>query len=244
MTARDDDLQALAGEYVLGILAGEERDRVERRMTGDARLRGYVEAWQMRLQPLADAVETVEPSPAAWQRIETTLGSPAALRQRRPLAGELRGLRWWQRINVWRTWAAIATLVALALAGALLTPLAQLRPAAAPRLVAVLTSVGGEPFWMLSAGSADHLTVRPVQEIARTAQAHELWLLPDDGAAPISLGVLDPAGGTQRVLPTDIAARLQPGARLAISLEPAAGAPGGAPSGPIAYRGRLVTDPG
>jgi len=116
MTAHDDDMQALAGEYVLGMLAGEERDRVERRMTGDARLRGYVEAWQARLHPLAEAVEPLTPSAEAWQRIETTLGSPSALRQRRPIAAASRGPRWWQRINFWRGWAIGASLVAAALA--------------------------------------------------------------------------------------------------------------------------------
>ena len=83
-----------------------------------------------------------------------------------------------------------------------------------------------------------------MQDIARTAQAHELWLLPESGAAPISLGVLDPTGDTQRPLPPEVAAQLRPGAGLAISLEPAGGAPGGAPTGPITYRGRLVEDPG
>ena len=78
-----------------------------------------------------------------------------------------------------------------------------------------------------------------VQEIARTAQAHELWLLPQ-GAKPASLGILDPAGGTERPLPPELAAQLRPGAALAITLEPDGGAPGGVPSGPVTYRGRLI----
>ena len=114
---------------------------------------------------------------------------------------------------------------------------------AGPRLVAVLTSVGGEPFWLLSTGTADRLAVHPVQELAPTPQAHELWLLPSDGAAPISLGVLDPQGDTRRPLPADVAARLTPGAGLAVSLEPAGGSPTGAPTGPITYRGQLIEDP-
>lgn len=241
MTARDDDLQALAGEYVLGLLAGEERDRVERRMTGDARLRRCIETWQQRLQPLVEAVEPIEPSPAAWQRIETTLGSPAALRQRRPLASEQRGPRWWERIGFWRGWAAGATLAAAALAGWILAshPLLRQPQPRPPGLLAVLSSVGGEPFWLLSAGSPGTVDVHPVQDIARTAQAHELWLLPQ-GAKPVSLGVLDPAGDTERPLPPDLASRLRAGVALAITLEPAGGAPAGVPTGPVTYRGRLI----
>ena len=245
MTAHDDDMQALAGEYVLGMLAGEERDRIERRMTGDARLRSYVEAWQARLHPLAEAVEPLQPSPEAWQRIETTLGSPSALRQRRPIAAATRGPRWWQRINFWRGWAAAATLAAAALAGWIVTTL-PLRPPAPPpsRLVAVLNSVGGEPFWLISVSGPDRMAVQPVQEIARTAQAHELWLLPGGNAAPISLGVLDPQTGTHRPLPPDIAARMTAGAGVAVSLEPAGGSPTGAPTGPVTYRGKLVQERG
>jgi anti-sigma-K factor RskA len=242
MTTQDDDMQALAGEYVLGMLAGEERDRVERRMTGDARLRAYVEAWQVRLQPLVETVEPITPSPEAWQRIETTLGSPSALRQRRPLAATLRGPRWWQRINFWRGWAVGATMAAAGLAGWIVASLPMTPAPATPRLVAVLTSIGGEPFWLLSAGTPDQLAVHPVQEIARTAQAHELWLLPGADAAPISLGVLDPAADTRRPLPGDIASRLKPGAGVAVTLEPAGGSPTGAPTGPITYRGRLILD--
>ena len=243
MSTQDDDMQTLAGEYVLGMLAGEERDRIERRMTGDAKLRGYVEAWQIRLHPLVEAIEPLAPSPEAWQRIETTLGSPSALRQRRPLAAALRGPRWWQRINFWRGWAIGATLATAGLAGWIVTgSLPMIQAPAAPRLVAVLTSVGGEPFWLLSAGTPDQLAVHPVQEIARTAQAHELWLLPGANAAPISLGVLDPAGDARLPLPADLAARLVPGVGLAVTLEPAGGSPSGAPTGPVTYRGRLIED--
>lgn len=239
--ARDDDLQALAGEYVVGLLAGEERDRVERQMTGDARLRGHVETWQVRLQPLADAVEPVQPSPEAWQRIETTLGSPGALRQRRPLAAQ-RGPSWWQRINFWRTWAAVATLAAVALAGWIAAGELTLRPGA-QRLVALLSSVGGEPFWLLRADSPDQVAVHQVREIARSAQALELWLLPE-GKPPVSLGLLDPDGDTDRRLPAELAAELAPGVGLAVTLEPPGGAPSGVATGPITYRGRLVADPG
>lgn len=242
MTAHDDELQALAGEYVLGLLTGEERDRVERRMTGDARLRRHVEAWQLRLQPLAEAVEPVTPSAEAWQRIETTLGSPAALRQRRPLASDLRGPRWWERIGFWRAWAGVATLAATALAAWIVTAMPLLRPApAAPRLVALLSSVGGEPFWLVSAASPGRVAVRPVQDITRTAQAHVLWVLPG-GGQPVFVGVLDTAAETRRDLPPEAAAQIQAGAALAVTLEPAGSTPGTAPTGPVTYRGRLVQD--
>jgi RNA polymerase sigma-70 factor (ECF subfamily) len=112
----DADQRALSGEYVLGLLAGEDRDRFERQTMSDTRLRGLVDDWQRRLMPLAEAVPPVPPTPTLWQRLETTLASPSALRQRPPLPDAARHRRWWQRVGLWRAWAVLATLAALALA--------------------------------------------------------------------------------------------------------------------------------
>jgi RNA polymerase sigma-70 factor (ECF subfamily) len=112
----DAEQRAQAGEYVLGLLTGEERDRFERRTMSDARLRSLVDDWQRHLAPLAEAVAPVEPPPALWQRLETTLAAPTALRQRPPLPDARRPERWWQGVGLWRAWAILATLAALALA--------------------------------------------------------------------------------------------------------------------------------
>jgi len=80
----------------------------------------------------------------------------------------------------------------------------------------------------------DHVLVlapeRPI--IASPNQSYELWLLPADGRAPISLAVL---GQLQaRVVVSDDNAKLvQNGAKLAVSVEPAGGSPTGAPTGPV-----------
>jgi RNA polymerase sigma-70 factor (ECF subfamily) len=111
-----------SGEYVLGLLTGEERDRFERRAMSDARLRALVDDWQRHLAPLAAAVAPVDPPPALWQRLETTLAAPTALRQRPPLSDARRPERWWRGTGLWRAWAILATLVALALAAWILIP--------------------------------------------------------------------------------------------------------------------------
>ena len=60
---------------------------------------------------------------------------------------------------------------------------------------------------------------------APAGQVHELWLIAP-GAAPVSLGLLAEADLT-------VTSQAPKGWTLAVTLEPAGGAPGGVPSGPI-----------
>ena len=67
MTPADDrDLEhggddALAAEYVLGVLPGDERLAVARRIEEDAAFSILVGAWEERLSPLNAGYEDVEP---------------------------------------------------------------------------------------------------------------------------------------------------------------------------------------
>lgn len=58
-----EELNDLAGEYVLGTLAAEQRLHVQQRLEHDAPLRAAVEAWEQRLLPLTELAEPVAPSP-------------------------------------------------------------------------------------------------------------------------------------------------------------------------------------
>lgn len=65
------DLDALAGEYVLGTLEGEERQALEVQMKHDAGLRDRVEAWERRLGPaVLAAAAPIEPPPGLLAKIE------------------------------------------------------------------------------------------------------------------------------------------------------------------------------
>jgi anti-sigma factor ChrR (cupin superfamily) len=70
----EQDLDALAGEYVLGTLTGDERQALEARMSHDAGLRARVEAWERRLAPAVLATaEPAEPPPELLARIERAI---------------------------------------------------------------------------------------------------------------------------------------------------------------------------
>lgn len=70
----DQDLDALAGDYVLGTLAGEEREALEKQMKRDAGLRQRVEAWERRLAPaILAAAQPAEPPQDLFARIEAAI---------------------------------------------------------------------------------------------------------------------------------------------------------------------------
>jgi anti-sigma-K factor RskA len=234
----DDDLDALAGDYVLGLLAGEERDRFERRMSADPAVRAVVDAWQERLMPLAATAPSMPPSPEVWQKLEATLGSRGVPRQRSAKARGRQG-GWWHNLPLWRGWALGASLAAAALAAWIV---AAPEPAPEPRLLAVLTAASGEPTWILTVPeSGGVLRTRALMAAPDGPQVQELWLLPA-GGGPISLGLLAGGQAVWRELPDDVAALVVPGAGLAVSLEPPGGAPGDRPTGPIVYTGRFIED--
>jgi anti-sigma-K factor RskA len=110
--------------------------------------------------------------------------------------------------------------------------------------VAVLSNPEGRPLWVVRA-SADEsrLLARSVAEGAAADRVPELWLLRGEGQAPVSLGVLDPAGVNRRSLAEPAQRALEPGDALAVSLEPPGGSPTGAPTGPVVSTGVLVAEP-
>ncbi|HYF58675.1 MAG TPA: anti-sigma factor, partial [Burkholderiaceae bacterium] len=77
---------------------------------------------------------------------------------------------------------------------------------------------------------------RPI--VAGPAQSYELWLIPAEGGAPVSVAVLGDLAARIE-LPAAIRERLRPGAKLAVSVEPAGGSPTGGPTGPVILAGAI-----
>lgn len=214
----NEDLDGLAGEYVLGTLTGADRAQFEARLRTDAAAARAVAEWARRLQPLADAVPPAIPPASLWRRITAELGTPQAPSRRS-----------------WLTAAAAAAVLAAALfIGNLMrqpevTAIAELAPqgGATAFTVSVLEDRAA---LLVRAGTVD-----PLQD-----QSYELWAVPPSGA-PVSLGLVNAAGETKTDVPQDKRVLLESGVTLAISLEPAGGSTTGAPTGPVLFVGALVT---
>jgi anti-sigma-K factor RskA len=229
MAAGEDELDLLAGEYVLGTLDLADRQAVERRKLDSPELVARIAAWERRFAPLSDGMVSVTPPPQVWQRLRRTIAARAVPRPP--------PVPWWNRVSVWRGWAAAATAAAC---GLLILVLAQGRPT---QLVAVLSDPDGRPLWVVRAtGTGEPLLARPVDGAGAAGTVPQLWLAQGDGP-PLSLGLLerDPAGRQTLTLPPG--AQIRAGDTMAISLEPPGGSPTGRPTGPVVSHGVLLAEP-
>ena len=228
---RDDDL--LAGEYVLGVLAANERTAAERRITQDPAFALAVAGWQQRLTPLAALVPPAAPPPDLWDRIAGSIAAPAIAEG---TAGATSARPTRLGVRFWRAGAFGALALAAGLTGLLL-----LRQPA-PTMVAVLVPRAGGPALLAVAADPGQLLVRPAGALAALPPGREmeLWALPPGARRPQPLGLL-PAGGRRLAvgLAVRLTVRLALGTKILVSLEPAGGSPTGQPTGPVLYAGRL-----
>ena len=249
-TERDD--ADLAAEYALGVLDGAARRSVERRAAREPGFARGIEDWQARLGPLAKVVPAEEPPQAVWARISADLdrmtrrlGTQASARPAETTAGgrTRRGRTVsavWQWLGIGGMGLAVASLAALLVFGPGNRPLIGEpgSPEAVPTLTATLASETGTPlFTVVIDRATSTATLIPVSIGPTEGRVPELWLLPPAGAAPKSLGLLDPNKPLRLVLrEQDLSAGTM---ALAVSMEPRGGSPTGAPTGPVVASGPL-----
>jgi anti-sigma-K factor RskA len=73
----DEAQDALAAEYVLGTLSGDEREHAEALLAIDPGFAESVRVWERRLGELNVMVEAVEPPPSVWEKIAKEIGHVA-----------------------------------------------------------------------------------------------------------------------------------------------------------------------
>ena len=169
-----------------------------------------VSLWAQHLQPLADAVTPTIPAPQLWQRIERELGLPTRSKSRAPM---------------WIAAAVAAAIVAVAF----LFPDLYMKPDV--NAVAQLAPpTGGEAAFVVSVlDDQETLLIRAANVTQQSNNSYELWVVPQTGA-PVSLGVIEQTGETERDVAENLRGLLVPGGTLAVSLEPVGGSPTGAPT--------------
>jgi anti-sigma-K factor RskA len=221
-----DEIDALAGEYVLGTLGAEERRAADVRYTADPNFRRAVSEWESRLQPLADTAGE-RPLPAdLLARIEERIGGESAAP-----GGNVVALR--RQVRRWRVVSAVAGVAAAVLAGVVVVE--QLPPPAQSEFVAVLTSEGTSPAFVATVNVAKGtLSIRRIVAPPPDDKSYEVWAV-EPNAVPVSLGVLDNQAKLSRGLDYAPASLT-----LAITLEPKGGSPTGKATGPIVFSGKLV----
>lgn len=241
------DLQA--AEYVLGVLDAKGRQDSESRIAAEPEFAALVLAWQQRFAALLAEIGPVEVPAHVWLRLRTRLGWT-------PVEGARPALL--QRVSFWRgaTAAALATAAVLAVV-AIMRPLPVPAPTPAPdpivtappapapvseqpKPVVVLARDDGQTGWLAAVdAAAGAVTMVPVPTTPGVqGQAGELWLIPA-GGAPLSLGFVSHERAHTIDVPAALRAQLVAGAVLAITLEPEAGIPHAAPTGPVVAQGSI-----
>lgn len=235
--AEHDQLQALAGEYVLGTLSAQARAQVQARMDREPALRAAVRDWEERLLPLASLAEPVQPDPSLWPRIERSVaaGPHAAASVSRRGASRVRAV--WDSLNFWRLFAGVGYAAAALLAAVVLqrgVPQEQTQ-----YLVVLVAPQDRTPGWVVQAQANGTLALMPLGDtVVPPDRALQFWTKADAWQGPMSLGLVAP-GQTLRV-PLDRLPTLEPNQLFELTLEPAQGSPLDRPTGPIQFIGRAV----
>lgn len=219
-------IDALAAEYVLGTLSGRARRRFERWRSKEWHVERRVQAWEERLSGLALRLSPMRPSPHVWSQIERRIGGTATPRTATPPP---------QRASWWQALAASVALLAV-LVGGFFMYRSMLGPELQP-LATLTAQNAAEHAWDLSADEGlRHLRARAgAGATAQPGKSYELWALPDNGSAPVSLGVIPAVGEIDRELTDAQRAALRGSSKVAVSLEPEGGSTTGAPTGPVLF---------
>jgi anti-sigma-K factor RskA len=237
---RPELIDRLASEYVLGTLRGPARQRFEAWMGAYIPARRAVHWWEQRLAQIAMDVPPVAPPAHVWSRIEQQITQHPLPREdaRRSSA------RWWQALAAGLAAFAIGLLAVLTLREPQVQERVQMQ-VVQPSQTAIVADTTA-PLWVVNAfPETQQLQVRALRPIAVDPnRAFELWMLPNSGAAPVSLGLLPATGTTTLPLPAAAAQILAASSTLAVSIEPLGGSPTGAPTGPVVYTAPLVQSRG
>ena len=245
---------ALAGEYVLGTLAGGARRRFDAWLKQDAALRITVNEWETRLTPMAAVIEAVQPPERVWERVSTAIASTAA-------PTKASGASLWENLAFWRGFgltAAGGCAALLVFVGVRppeivervkvvervverAVPVADGTAAHQPSYVAALKDGKGNTMLMIYAGrQAGEMWVKFMGDSMPTDASLELWGL-DMNGNPKSLGLVKAMGKNMIKLPDIADKSLHDYKKLAVSMEPMGGSTSGKPTGPVMYSGECMT---
>ena len=151
----DEDRDALAAEYALGTLDGDERAQAQALTIVDPAFALLVRQWERRLGELDVLVAPVEPPPATWEKIKAQIAgiepsgqlrlpeyaAPKTVEVEPPAGGaaivELDGMA--RRMRRWRSTAAIAGALAASLVG--IVTVREVRPDLLPAALQPATRI-------------------------------------------------------------------------------------------------------
>lgn len=215
---KEETLNALAAEYVVGTLRGKARLRYQKLMMQYQAVSDATAQWEQYLAGFNDTVEPVKPPKVVWEEIQRRLGHSVPNDTSAQIVDFEQA-----KHHRWRGLSILSTAAALVLA--VLLVVMQPAPVEDVSHIAVVNNADNTPLWIIEV-SPSTMDVKVTDAFtALTDKDYELWMVPANGEAPISLGLMPEMDSDSRVTPdilldSSIAA-------LAVSLE----APGGSKTG-------------
>jgi anti-sigma-K factor RskA len=241
----DDDIDGLAAEYVLGSLDPAERNAITARRRVDRALDDAITAWEKRLRPLSDLLPDLEPRSDIFAKVANQLWGPQD-RLVGPAKAPLQHKGTKRRLALYAAACALAACLAMVVVWVF-----HAQPGIPARLIASLhrstdsadgptnstAPLGFEVYLDLRAST---MMISPFAVPPGSRRDYQLWLIPRETWAPISLGIISLAEPTKlpwvaTYPPYDLVRTT-----LAVSLEPRGGSPNGTPTGPTMFVGKLV----
>lgn len=220
--------EVLAGEYVLGVLSLEDRQKVERRMRSDRQFAAIVSRWEQNLSEFNEEYEMVTPAKSVFPKIERRIFGEAAL-----------GAHLWNSLVVWRSVALGSLFLAAGVLVFTITNNGISQPVPGKQLTASLAGQNSAINLLADYDAASgRLRVTPVAAGKLEEKSLELWLIRGTDPAE-ALGVLPQTGEGEIVLPQELHGKLTEGAIIAVSVEPFGGSPTGKPTGDVVASGTI-----
>lgn len=232
--------ELLAAEYALGLLEGADLLTARGKLAREPAFAEDVENWERQLAPLLDEVAGVEPSPELWQRIDGQIVTREVGTDNGNVVDLTHRLTRWK----WATGISSAA-AALALAFLAFSPSATPGPAStsttssAPLVASIPIANTPLRLGVTYLPASEEMLVSASGLTADGVHDHELWLVPGDGSALQSLGVVEPGKETRVALPMTVTRNMADGAQLLLTREPLGGKPPDQDAGPVVAEGNL-----
>ncbi|NNM57109.1 anti-sigma factor domain-containing protein [Acidocella sp.] len=228
----DDDIEMLAAEFFLRLLNAGEITKLNALRTHNRQFDEAVQAWEMRLMPLAEVLAPVQPGARVWPAITAAIASAETTKPRLGL---------WDNLKFWRYFGLSAGAFGTVFAAAMIVAVFLRAPPPLPIATASLVTEHAGLFVATAEkkNGGILLVVSPSQVSVPQHKSAELWLL-TPGNQPEPLGLL----ASNRSVAVNLSANRLHGSisnvTLAVSIEPAGGSPTGLPTGPVIAVAKFV----